>query len=380
MANIISTNDKVTLDNWLAKDDNRRLYNKIINKDNIQDKQKLYSNIDTDKIYKRLESKILEQQEKPVIPLRRKAWFKYASVAVVAGILALGYFFRDNIFTSPIKIETPIIVNNNIETGTNKATLTLENGFEVALVKGQSYVAENISSNGEEIIYNTDNVANKGIAYNYLTIPRGGQFQMTLADGTQVWLNSDSQIRYPVSFIDGETREVELVYGEVYFDVSPSTEHKGSKFKVIHHAQEVTVLGTEFNIKAYNDETNIYTTLVEGEVAVSTASMNQILAPSDQSNLDTTNNHLTISKVDVKSQISWRNGLFSFKGKSLKEIMKVLSRWYDFDVIFEDEALGNLTFKGVLGKDQNIKEILSTIKTLSIINNYEINNKTITLK
>src|SRR5690606_40703343 len=123
------------------------------------------------------------------------------------------------------------------------------------LEKGDSIQTHNAISNGEEIIYN--NNTSRQLVYNYLTIPRGGQFQLTLSDGTRVWLNSETQIKYPVSFTDGESRQVELVYGEAYFEVSHSTEHKGSDFIVYNQNQEVQVLGTEFNIKAYKDDSNI---------------------------------------------------------------------------------------------------------------------------
>jgi ferric-dicitrate binding protein FerR (iron transport regulator) len=183
-----------------------------------------------------------------------------------------------------------------------------------------------------------------------------------------------------VSFTDGESRRVELVYGEAYFEVSPSTENRGSDFKVHHDQQEVQVLGTAFNIKAYKDETHIYTTLAEGNVAVNFNGKTQLLSPGEQSVLDGNTNNITINKVNVNIETAWKEGIFNFiQGKSLKEIMAVLSRWYDFDVVFENESLESVRFKGILGKNQNVEEILSAIKSTSI-NNYEINNKTVTIK
>jgi ferric-dicitrate binding protein FerR (iron transport regulator) len=307
--------------------------------------------------------------------------YKYVAAAVI--VIGLGittYMLKDNLFSGPQE-STPIIVNNKIEVGTDKATLTLEDGTNVTLEKGTQFQTPNATSNGEEIIYETEDRRPKteDVAYNTLTIPRGGQFSITLADGTQVWLNSESQLKYPVSFTDGETRQVELVYGEAYFEVSPSTEHKGSNFKVYHDTQEVQVLGTEFNIKAYKDETHVYTTLAEGKVAVHYNGETQNLNPGQQSNLDTTTNTLLVYEVDVRSQIAWKEGIFDFEGMQLKEIMKVLSRWYDFDVVFENKALETVKFKGILNKNQSIEEILSAIRSVSL-NNYEINNRTIILK
>lgn len=311
-------------------------------------------------------------------PSVRFLYWKYTAAAAVIGLLVSTYFFRGTFFYNSNESK-PIIVNNNIKTGTDKATLTLEDGTYIALEKGNDYEAANFKSNGEKIIYSSKSNSKK-LAYNYITIPRGGQFFVELADGTKVWLNSETQLKYPVSFIKGETRNVELVYGEAYFDVSPSVKHNGSKFKVINQNQEVEVIGTEFNIKAYPDETNIYTTLVEGKVELDFKGKKQKLTPTQQSNFNLNTNAIFVVKVDVYNEVSWVQGVFSFENKPLKDIMKVLSRWYDMDVIFKKEKIENEAFTGVLGKDQNIEEILATIKNFGIINNYEIKNKTITLK
>lgn len=319
----------------------------------------------------------IESRDKKTKKIYSFFW-KYAA-AVLVGVLATAYFFKKDMLDSPIE-NTPILVNTNpILTGTDKATLTLEDGSVVELDKDNEYQTKVVKSNGEQIEYKALDPNTNKIVYNYLTIPRGGQFFIKLSDGTQVWLNSESQLKYPVQFKQGVTRQVELVYGEAYFDVSPSTEHNGSKFKVLNRFQEVEVIGTEFNIKAYKDEKNIYTTLIEGKVAVDNGVSMQDLTPNQQSNLDTDNLNFTVAKVDVKEEISWKEGVFSFKGKPLKDIMKVISRWYDVDIVFENKSLEKIKFKGTLDKLQSIEEILSIMKSSSI-NNYEINNKTIILK
>ncbi|MEC3908496.1 FecR family protein [Tamlana sp. 2201CG12-4] len=292
-------------------------------------------------------------------------------------LLGIAYFYQQGFFSGRA---TPTVVDTNVITpGVDKATLTLEDGSVIELDKGNTYQAQNVNSNGEQIVYTDKEQNTTEIKYNYLTIPRGGQFFIKLSDGTQIWLNSESQLKYPVNFIKGQTRQVELVYGEAYFDVSPSTEHHGDKFKVLNQSQEIEVLGTEFNVKAYKDETNIYTTLVEGHVVIDNGNTKHDLLPDQQSNLNTQNNTIAIAKVDVNPEISWKNGIFSFKEKSLKEIMKVISRWYDIDVVFENKELESIKFKGILDKQQGIDRILSIMKS-STINNYEIKDKTIILK
>ncbi|MCM0668124.1 FecR family protein [Flavobacterium tyrosinilyticum] len=281
--------------------------------------------------------------------------------------------------TNPLKIETPQVAHKEILIGSDKATLTLEDGSVIALEKGKSYTKGNASSNGEKLVYNS-NGKSAAIANNLLTIPRGGQFFVQLADSTKVWLNSESQLKYPVAFVDGQTRQVELVYGEAYFEVSPSTKHKGSRFKVKTENQNVEVIGTEFNIKAYRDESAIYTTLVKGVVAVSNTSKKQILTPNQQSKITEYNGNINVSEVDVYNEISWRKGLFVFKGMPLKDIARVLSRWYDVDIVFADPALGNVKFNGVLNKNQKLEDILTTIKNINFINAYEKKDNKIIIK
>lgn len=323
---------------------------------------------------KNLITNLIKEEKRRFKRRRILNYTKYA--AVLAGILVSVYLFNQNKLNNSIE-NTPIIVNT-IQTGTDKATLTLEDGSQIALEKGDLYETQNVKSNGEELVYEAG--SGKEIVYNYLTIPRGGQFFVKLADGTQVWLNSESQLKYPIAFIDGANREVELVYGEAYFDVSPSTKHKGAKFKVLSQSQEIEVLGTEFNLKAYKNESNIYTTLVEGKVAVNFENRIQKLLPNEQSNVNLKTKDLIITEVDVYNETSWKEGVFSFERKPLKEIMKVLSRWYDMDVVFENKFLEDVKFFGVLDKEQNIEEILKTIQKFKIIESYEIKNKVIILK
>ena len=172
---------------------------------------------------------------------------------------------------------------------------------------------------------------------------------------------------------------MELVYGEAYFDVSPSTKHNGSKFKVRSRRQEIEVLGTEFNIKAYQDETTTYTTLVEGKIGVKNAINEEVLSPNQQSIINTNTNKIVINSVNVSTEISWIHGKFIFNRKPLKDIMKVLSRWYDMDVVFTQKQTEDQLFTGTLSKEQNIEDILLLIKNTNFINTFEINNKTIIL-
>lgn len=313
--------------------------------------------------------------------VRKLVIWRYAAAAVLIGVLATSYFFKDDILNNTLNTTTKI-AENNIEIGTSKAILTLENGEQIILEAGTNYKTNFATSNGETLTYTAKsalNTNNKEIAYNYLTIPRGGQFHVTLPDGTQINLNSASKIKYPVAFTNKATREVELVYGEAFFKVSPSTLHQGANFKVLTGTQEVNVLGTEFNIKAYPDEDAIYTTLAEGKVTVSNAFNTKFLTPGHQAITKPDNDKIQTTEISVSDIISWKDGVFSFQNMPLKDITQILSRWYDVDIIFENKALETVAFNGVLEKNQSIEDILSAIK-YAAINEYTINDRTIIIR
>ncbi|MDD7886926.1 FecR family protein [Flavivirga sp. 57AJ16] len=368
----ISNKELESLILWLQKSKNQDVFKQIV-RENYNLDIKLRS-IDSNTGWLKVKPKLKDKSG-----LFFSRTIKYAAAACLIGILVTGYVFKDNLFSTP-QSKTPIIVNNNIEHGTDKAILTLDTGEIITLEKDRAYQIPNATSNGKEIVYGEGEKQDKQVVYNTLTVPRGGQFKITIADGTQVWLNSESQIKYPVSFTEGETRQVELVYGEAYFDVVSSAEYKGSDFKVYNNNQEIKVLGTEFNIKAYKDESYIYTTLVEGKITINTVNQNQILIPNQQAILNTKDDGLLVQTVNATTETLWRQGIFSFRGKPLGDIMKVISRWYDVNVVFEDKNMKDFIFVGVLNKDQNIVDLMDAVRNSSFISTYMIDGKTIIIK
>ncbi|KQB38974.1 Anti-FecI sigma factor, FecR [Flavobacterium daejeonense] len=333
----------------------------------------------------RIKNEILAISKKePELDFKKKSCFvKYAAAAALfVGILTTAYFFKDIVSQKQMEVAPAIVKQNTnlLKPGTDKAMLTLSNGKQVVLTNGTSLQTQNAKCNGEALIYASNKSSTVKVVYNYLTIPRGGKFSITLSDGTRVWLNSETQLKFPVAFVEGKTRAVELVYGEAYFDVSPSTMHKGAHFKVVSRKQEVDVIGTQFNIKAYKDETNSYTTLVEGKVDVNMENGKQRLVPNQQLKLDLKTNNALVKNIDVYNEISWKEGVFSFEKITLRDMMKVLSRWYDFDFTFKNKAIENEIFDGVLRKNQSLDEILKSIKNFKIIKNYEIKDKQVILE
>ena len=217
--------------------------------------------------------------------------------------------------------------------------------------------------------------------YNILTVPRGGKFFINLSDGSKVWLNSDSQLKYPIKFTDGKAREIELLYGEAFFEISPSENHNGSAFNVFTKSQKINVLGTKFNIKAYNEDKFITTTLVEGNVSVQKGEFIKKLNPEQQAKVNFESNEIQIYDVDVSQEISWMSDLFSFNEASLEFIMESLSRWYDVEVVWKTGLQKNFIFTGILERSKSIEDIFNIIeKTSEGELKFEINDKTILIK
>jgi hypothetical protein len=359
------------LDRWLIKKGNMTIFNSYVQTDYFTSifMTKYDLQMAKSKIHKRI--RLIEKRNK--LERYKKIAFA-ASIILLVGISLFNQFY----FNETIIIRDPIVI------GTDKAVLTLENGDQVILEKGQKFQNKTVNSDGKELSYSIKNRSsinfkNEKIASNFLTIPRGGQFSLNLEDGTKVLLNSDSKIKYPVKFIKGKKRQVELLYGEAFFDVSSSQNNNGSEFIVSTKTQKINVLGTKFNIKAYSEDDIITTTLVEGKVKVENGENQILLFPNQQSKVDSNSTVINVSDVDVSQQISWINGLFSFNDTSLEDIMHTLSRWYDLEFIFKSANQKGFIFSGILERTKSIEDILFIIEKTSSSNeiNFEINNKTI---
>ena len=356
------------LDNWLIIKGNISVFNSYVQTDYFISIVMTRYNLENakNKIHERI--RLIEKRNKLE---RNKKYAFAASVIFLIGISLINQFnFNET--------KEPIII------GSDKAVLTLENGDQVILEKGKKFQNKTLNSNGKELSYSiknktANNPSNQKIVYNFLTVPRGGQFSLNLEDGTKVLLNSDSKIKYPIKFIKGKKREVELLYGEAFFDVSSSQNNNGSEFIVSTKTQKINVIGTKFNIKAYNEDEIITTTLVEGKVRVHNGENQILLSPNQQSKVYSKSTNIDVSNVDVLQQISWINGLFSFNDTSLESIIQTLSRWYDLKFIFKSANQKKLLFSGVLERTKSIEDILFIIEKTSSLNeiNFEIIDKVI---
>lgn len=232
-----------------------------------------------------------------------------------------------------------------------------------------------VATSSQGIVYEERGKGMVTEEYNKLTTPIGGEYSLVLSDGTKVFLNADSELKYPVEFSDGK-RIVDLK-GEAYFEV-----HKDSlrPFIVRMNGAEVTVLGTSFNVNTYGDDGQIYTTLVNGSVRVSSMKNKQeeILKPGMQSVMNVQSGLLTVRKVDVEPYVAWREGRFVFRAMTLDLIMRQLQRWYDFEVFYQNSELKDYEFRGVIKRDMDLDKVLSVIKATTNVD-FEVKGKVITI-
>ena len=213
------------------------------------------------------------------------------------------------------------------------------------------------------------------LAMNTLKIPRGGEFRLKLSDGTNVYLNSASELKYPVCF-DEKERKVYLS-GEAYFEVRKDSLRP---FIVRVNGAEVTVLGTSFNVNTYGDDGQIYTTLVNGSVRILSEKNGQeeVLTPGMQGVMNIQTGQLTVREVDVESYIAWREGRFVFRTMTLDLIMRQLQRWYDFEVFYQNPELKEYEFRGVIKRDMDLDKVLSVIKATTNVD-FDVKGKVITI-
>jgi len=206
-----------------------------------------------------------------------------------------------------------------------------------------------------QLVYDKTGTASAKVLYNTMTTPRGGQYKLTLPDGTEVWLNAASSITYPTAFA-GNERDVSIT-GEAYFEVAKD---KSKPFHVTSGNQTIEVLGTHFNVMAYADEDAIKTTLLEGSVKITENNEAQILKPGEQATVDK-NGGLKISVADIDDALAWKNGYFKFNRVNIKYIMRQLARWYDVDLVYEG-SVPHDEFVGKIGRGENIEDVLHILE------------------
>jgi transmembrane sensor len=331
-----------------------------------------------DRIWQRLE----ESRGKQVKVAKNYAWLQLAAVLLITLSIGIGLVkYQHKNLPPALTNITPVNKQPQIIPGSNKAFLTMADGKTITLTNarnGQLATQAGIQINKTKdgmLVYRVAavNATNTDPdAINIVTTPRGGQYQVVLADGTKVWLNAVSSLRYPVAF-NGSTRSVELT-GEGYFEVA---KNKSKPFIVKANGNNIEVLGTHFDISAYSDDKAVTTTLLEGSVRLSKGGVTTMLTPGQQGISVNGSAGINVQDADVEQAIAWKNGLFLFKNTDIRTIMKQASRWYNVDVDYLDN-LKDKEFGGKISKYKDISELMHNLELTGTIH-FKIEGRRITV-
>jgi transmembrane sensor len=306
--------------------------------------------------------------------------WKVAAVFLIIGLGSLPfYFLNKEAGQMPLSAPTAKKIDHVIEPGGNKAMLTLADGSVVLLDTADNGDLVNdqnikiIKLDDGQLVYSVGKNNKAADSYNLLSTPRGGQYNVLLADGTRVWLNSASTLRFPLAF-NGSQRQVELK-GEAYFEVA---KNNTQPFLVRINDVTVRVLGTHFNVMAYEDEPVLQATLVEGSVSIHNSSGIALLKPGQQAEIKHQGDISIRKNVNVNDVISWKNGMFSFEGVTIETIMRQLARWYDIDIKIEADI--NDHFTGEISKSVGIEKVFRMLQLTGAVSFIIKDNKVIVRK
>lgn len=352
------------LELWMNENpENRVVFERATDPKSQLDKLGIYNLFRKERVWSALEDELFPSKS---IAFNSRRFMRLAA-AIIMPILVVGgaaYLFLARPSTT-----TLADLDNEIKPGSQKAVLILSDGGSVTLEGDQSPTD---ISEGDVTIKNENNLLSysfeesgrrrRETVFNELRTPRGGGYNLKLADGTGVWLNAGSSLKFPVTFSDS-TREVYLE-GEGYFEVT----HTGTPFIVNAGNMDVRVLGTSFNISAYTDESTYKTTLVDGKVLVdilgenNSGLMRQELDPGQQAVLDLSSSALTVEEVNTSYFTSWMNGKIEFDNESLEVVMKRLARWYDFEYAFDNPEARAFHFSARFNRDEPVSSIFEMLE------------------
>ena len=348
---MLSEEEKRALQQWREESsENEQLYGSVMNTGYIVQKSREVANVDIVNGYMNV-----LQKRKRNVRVRRIRRIVSVAAGVVLPLLAVVLWYGTR-----QKSDVPEQVASVIRHGEVKAELVLADGTTRILSSG---VTDSLFvQQGASIVVQDQGVSYQGDSsvveerYNTLRVPRGGEYSITLSDGTIVYLNAESELRYPVKFV-GEDRRVYL-FGEAYFDV---VHDKAHPFVVDVKNSTVRVLGTSFDVRAYADEDEVLTTLVQGSVRFSAGKESVILGPGEQAVLDKSG-RVETREVDTYLYTAWKDGVFAFKRQRLEEIMKVVARWYDVNVFWENVSQKEVTFTGKMKRYDDFSKVVEMLE------------------
>jgi ferric-dicitrate binding protein FerR (iron transport regulator) len=375
MQNRLTDDEWTELETWLQEDgENYLLYEELMDEEKLGAALDDLHTIDHNMAYEKLSQKLSLSPKSPKHIHLRIWWYMVAALLVlIAGGI---FYFNTDTKTVPSKTPPPLVTAQKKLPGagsdSQKAILILADNTTIALnevnngsiaEQGNSKVQK--SSSGK-LVYSfkaapeNERASSNETGYNTIQTPRGGEYQVVLDDGTRIWLNAASTIRFPVHF-NGDERRVTLT-GEAYFEVassiSPATGHKKT-FTVRVNDIDVQAIGTAFNINAYKEDKLTQTTVVEGLVKVSSNNRDQLLPPGKK--LVAQDSSFTVEDADVKQEIAWKNGQFVFHNTSLEAVMNGLARWYNVEIVYK-QTMPSLHFTGQIEKQATIDRVLEMLE------------------
>lgn len=375
--NELTNEEQDYLENWKKKSkENEELANKINRGDKIADELLAIEQFDVEEASKRFFSETglvyrKSNENNKVVSLFRSNFFRWSAAATIIILLSAGWYFlniKKDINADLLK-ENKKSSFNIVKPGSNKAILTLSDGAQVVLDSIGNGIIDTegnvkiVKLEDGRLSYSvTEHKQTLKTEYNTITTPRGGQYQITLPDGTGVWLNSASSITFPTSF-NGNERLVKIS-GEAYFEVTHQHSKESTElmpFVVEVATSRITVLGTRFNVNAYADEEALRTTLVEGSVKISNGKNTTLIIPGEQASLKLGEANYKIVHPDIEEVLAWKNGKFLFRNANAQSIMRQLSRWYDID-IRSTEDLSGISFSGGISRKDRIEKLLELLE------------------
>ena len=351
----LSESEERQLSGWRkVSDENERAFQRMISEDFYTIGMEKLEMYDSRVAYGRFLQKKYQQRRK------RRFLIHMARVAAVALPFVIALVLYVGLNREEEQMVRPSLASN-ILPGTSKAVLTLANGQMIPLGKeatDSTIITDGtqISASGSGVTY-ASGVESESVVYNKLEIPRGGEFCLTLSDGTRVWLNSETSIQYPVAFGAKERRV--FVQGEAYFEVAKDA---NKPFTVQFMSSSVTVLGTSFNIRAYPEEKRSQTTLAEGSVRIYSPGSSMLLKPGEQAEVSALSGEMVKQEVEVKNFTSWKDGRFVFEQQPLEYIMRTLERWYDIRVIFKDEGAKRISLSGNMKRYGDFSQVMKMLQ------------------
>ncbi|TDO23603.1 FecR family protein [Sediminibacterium goheungense] len=363
---LLSATEKKELDNWYHSFDDQQTV--------VSDVPQGSEDELAERMAVRLQESLAADEERlePTgVPARK--WRTPAAAALIFILLSgvIYYFIQlDNTAAQqPLVLSAPVPAGD-VAPGGNKAILTLDDGSVIVLDSAHNGI---LGEQGDVDVKKLDNgliayqnqdgnipAAEEKIFYNTISTPRGGEYQVTLSDGTKVWLNAASSIRFPTAF-RGADRQVQIT-GEVYFEVA---HNETQPFKVTAGKSAIEVLGTHFNVNAYDDEVQVRTSLLEGSVKIAVIDQPdqqqmKILKPGQQARMTRSGRISVVNNIDTEEIMAWKNGLFVFKSTDLRSIMRQIARWYDIDIEYKDNV--GMQFTGQITRNNNVSKVLEMLE------------------